>query len=637
MGTYTRWSVLLWILLFTSSLFAQNLSDSIYQERLFYLCKVWGHAKYYHSNIAAGNVDWDRKLIDILPAVKRAESNAEFNTALLELLNSAGVHGSTGSLPTIPDSLNNNLDVAWMQHDILNSQIQEGLAFIQTWFRPQSNVYVTPSSINHPNFDTDNYLYAVSRQLNEAERLLGLFRYWNMIHYFFPYKHIMDQDWDSTLREFLLPIAQTDDRAAYHLVFKQLTTRINDSHAFFASQPYWNWDGNAHTPFFMRFIEGETVITKVINGISGVSVGDVIKVIDGKAIEALRAELRPYAHGSNDEIIERTINSFVGFGNAGTFEVTVENGVETKTVTLERKNTYYSSLASNPNPAWQIIETEDGCRKALVDMDKLEREQIAEMFNEIGDTDAIIFDIRNYPNGTLWTLVDYIYPSRVTIARFTKPDVRYPGRLSWIDGTIGRGTSNPYEGEIIMLFDERTQSQAEYTCMGLEQFPGAIKIGSTTSAADGDVALIYLPDGIRTGATFLGVYYPDYTPTQRLGIIPDIEVRPTIEGIRAGRDELMDVALSCDLSTDVMDMENAVAFKTYPNPTSELLHYEWTTTATQTETFTMELVDMLGRTIQRNQAHALTGTLDVSEVPNGAYFLKLRTDSGSFSKKIVIQ
>jgi C-terminal processing protease CtpA/Prc len=41
----------------------------------------------------------------------------------------------------------------------------------------------------------------------------------------------------------------------------------------------------------------------------------------------------------------------------------------------------------------------------------------------------------------------------------------------------------------------------------------------------------------------IGVFYPDKTPTQRVGIIPDIEARPTIRGITAGRDEVLEVAL----------------------------------------------------------------------------------------------
>ncbi|WP_206367765.1 hypothetical protein [Sphingobacterium chungjuense] len=41
----------------------------------------------------------------------------------------------------------------------------------------------------------------------------------------------------------------------------------------------------------------------------------------------------------------------------------------------------------------------------------------------------------------------------------------------------------------------------------------------------------------------IGVYYPDGTETQRVGVAPDIEVKPTIDGIKAGRDELLEKAI----------------------------------------------------------------------------------------------
>ena len=41
----------------------------------------------------------------------------------------------------------------------------------------------------------------------------------------------------------------------------------------------------------------------------------------------------------------------------------------------------------------------------------------------------------------------------------------------------------------------------------------------------------------------VGVFYPDERPTQQVGIVPDIEVKPTIAGIRAHRDEVLEEAL----------------------------------------------------------------------------------------------
>ena len=42
----------------------------------------------------------------------------------------------------------------------------------------------------------------------------------------------------------------------------------------------------------------------------------------------------------------------------------------------------------------------------------------------------------------------------------------------------------------------------------------------------------------------IGVFYPDKSPTQRVGIVPDIEVSPTVEGIRTGRDEVLEAVRS---------------------------------------------------------------------------------------------
>ena len=49
---------------------------------------------------------------------------------------------------------------------------------------------------------------------------------------------------------------------------------------------------------------------------------------------------------------------------------------------------------------------------------------------------------------------------------------------------------------------------------------------------------------VRVGSiSDIGVYNPDGTETQRIGIIPDIEIKPTIKGIRAGKDELVEKAI----------------------------------------------------------------------------------------------
>lgn len=525
---------------------SQVVSDSVYHERLFYLCKAWGHAKYYHTRIAAGLVNWDNELLNTLTAAKTATTNAAFNEVLLNMLNNAGTMGTSNvTLPVVPDSLNNNNDLSWIQSPFLSDAVRANLNTITTRFRPQSNVYVTAAPA--PVFNTDSLYYTGEDFPGEEKRLLSMFRYWNQVHYFFPYKKIMDQNWDTTLVEFIPKIAASTDALTFNLAFSEFRTRINDGHAYYDSPVYDDFRGWSYPPFIVKYIENEMVITKVLQGVTNVAVGDVIKEIDGVNIYTLRDSLRKHAHGSNQNGIERNLNVLIMFGDSGDFEITVENSSGTHTTTLTRNLENANNLVIDNTPVWRETIVNGICTFGIVDMGRLETTQVAGMFADLWNTDAIIFDIRNHPKGTLQYIVNYLYSSPIHNAKFTVPDVKYPGRLTWISQTIGSGTSNPYRGKVILLFDERTQSHAEWTCMGLEQFPGAIKIGSQTAGADGNISYSYLTANIYTIFTGLGTYYPDYTPTQRVGIIPDFEVRPTIAGIRAGQDEVLNFALDCNL------------------------------------------------------------------------------------------
>jgi C-terminal processing protease CtpA/Prc len=91
--------------------------------------------------------------------------------------------------------------------------------------------------------------------------------------------------------------------------------------------------------------------------------------------------------------------------------------------------------------------------------------------------------------------------------------------------------------------NENTQSQAETTAMMFKQHPKAKVIGSNTSGANGDVIRFKIAD-LDTCFTGLGAYYPDGRETQRIGIIPDIVIKPTITGIKEGKDEVLERALN---------------------------------------------------------------------------------------------
>ena len=143
-------------------------------------------------------------------------------------------------------------------------------------------------------------------------------------------------------------------------------------------------------------------------------------------------------------------------------------------------------------------------------------------------------------------------PTRIRYCRFCYTLLVNPGAFHWRGQPLSLVPAAPrYTGKIVILIDEVSQSQAEYTAMAFRSAPNATVVGSTTAGADGNVSAIPLPGGLRSMISGIGVFYPDKKPTQRVGIIPDIEAKPTLQGIRSGRDEVLEVALRHILGPDV--------------------------------------------------------------------------------------
>jgi hypothetical protein len=621
-------NIFLFLIAFTfSSEMSAQVSDSVYYERIYYACKVWGHAKYYHSRIAAGEVNWDDVLLDILPNIKNAPDNQAFNNSLLAMLQQAGETTSgTGTLPVVPDSLNNNTDLSWIYHPIFLNEVSAQLDTIMQRFRPRSNVYV--SSAVGGRFNKDNLYYSGDQYPDEGKRILALFRYWNIIHYFFPYKHIMDQDWDTTLLQSIPEIIKAENALDYHLAMRAFTTKIDDSHAYFTSTTFDSWQGLSYTPFLARYIEGNIVVTKVHSSVYEVFSGDIVKKIDGFDIDYLIDSLRKFSYGSNEISIISNLIDIILSGDAEPFSVTLMNETGEHTVNLTRGK-YYSDLTKDNTPHWREIVL-NGCRFGVVHMGNLQNYQVPEIIDNFRAVDAIIFDIRNYPNGTLWTFADYLFDNPIHIVNFTNPDANYPGAFSWIEHTIGKGNPNPPQKKMIIMFDERTISQAEFTCMGLEQIPDAIKIGSTTAAADGNTCCTYLPGKIIINTSFMGVYYPDYTPTQRIGIIPDYEVLPTIQGIREGRDEVLEFALNCGwVGISEIGYKNQIIL--YPNPTTGKLII----TSDELQVTSVEVFDIFGRKCHSSYVTCYENNINISHLSTGIYFVKIFTEIGEVVRKVL--
>lgn len=636
-------------LIFHSSSFTQTLSDNEYFKRLYVVGRVWGYLKYFHPEVAKGRYNWDDTLMNKVKDPRVKSSNVDFNNLIKDLIKSAGELTQPASpQPSISQELGPNIDNTWIDTLQINDDTKSSLKKVYDWFRPQANNYLRLAPAGNLYLDKDSQYFGTAYYLFVPEmRMLSLFRYWNIVNYFSPYKNLMDQRWDKSLMEAIPDFVNSRDEVDYNIAILKLAAKTNDSHSFVSSSTISrNIKGIFYLPLSLKFIDGKTVVTKVLKDI-GIKPGDIIEKINGKPINDIRNELTPFIAASTPASLQRDINARLISGPLNeSLVLTVSNdfGIFDKSVSRGLNSTdYYALLNSNDSDIWQYIIYK-GKLFGYIDMRRLEVSQISKMFSDLWNTDALVIDIRNYPKGTMWSMIDYLFTRKVTVAKFLAPDPNFPGTFLWTSATIGTGTSkNVYNNTIYILFNEDTQSQAEYSIMAFEQHPKAIKIGSQTAGADGNVSIVYLPGGIMAYFTGLGTFYPDGRQTQRIGIIPDFEVKPTIKGIRERRDEVLEYALNHFVSTvspvtnPLMDVDFQL-YQNYPNPFNSSTKISFK--LKNSSKVILKVYDILGREIMRTETMYKSGLHEInfsaSGLSSGVYFYSVIAGSYIETKKMML-
>jgi len=183
-----------------------------------------------------------------------------------------------------------------------------------------------------------------------------------------------------------------------------------------------------------------------------------------------------------------------------------------------------------------------------VDLQRLEAAEVGAAFETIRNTPGAIFDMRGYPASGARAVV-------ARLARSGAPPAVIGGGMRY-DGVSGSFSleealwtleeyppGERYAGRVVLLADGSSQSAAEHVCALIKSVAAVTFIGSRTSGANGGVTRTVLPGGIVVNFTGQSVRHRDGSQLQRIGIVPDVEAHPTLQGIRAGRDDVLERAI----------------------------------------------------------------------------------------------
>ena len=386
-------------------------------------------------------------------------------------------------------------------------------------------------------------------------RLLAGFRIWAVFQYFFAYKDLMGEDWNRLLVESVPKLEKAVDATEYAEAVAEMVAHVHDSHASVSgSRALLELFGTEPPPVRTRIIEGQPVVTGLLDGDAaaqaGNAIGDVVLKVDGEDASERLSRLGKYIAASTPQSLENNLMRRWLNGARGTeVRLTIRDGRgQIREVRLAR--------AANANLPWRggdVVQVLPG-NVGYADLDRLTPESVGPMFEKLKDTRAIIFDMRGYPQGTGWLIAPRLTERKhVPAARFRRPLALAPEGLAGDISTVGAGWDFvqylpesdewKYTRPTVMLIDERAMSQAEHAGLFFEAANGTKFVGSSTAGADGDVARFTVPGGITIGFSGHDVRHIDGRQLQRVGLLPDIEVKPTVAGIRAGRDEVLERAL----------------------------------------------------------------------------------------------
>ncbi|GGG20453.1 hypothetical protein GCM10011344_21360 [Dokdonia pacifica] len=524
-------------------------------KNLTVLGKVWGFLKYHHPAVAIGDINWDYELFRVMEDIAFAKADSERDQRILKWIDSYGTIPKCKKCKETDDEAYLKPDNAWMASNGISEALQERLQYIYINRYQGKHYYIdkTPR-VGNPVFSNEN-TYASMKYPDTGFRLLSLYRYWNMIHYYFPYKDVMDKDWNAVLGEYIPQFINAKNELEYEIAALQLIGDIKDTHAnLWGGDDQWEaTKGSKFPPVHIQFIENKLVVVDFYNpemkSSLDLELGDAIIAIKGVPASKIIEEKIPYYPASNHEARMRDISSEILKGDGESLDLTVlRDGkeIKIKMPLYERKELDIYGWYREPEDgvkSYKMLPDNIG----YITLANITREDPKSISKEFLNCKGIIIDIRNYPSAFMpFALGQFIAPRGTEFVKFTRPNLKNPGEF--VMGSplmIGAGNiaKDKFKGKVVVLVNELSQSQAEYTAMAFRAAPNSTIIGSTTAGADGNVSSILLPGGLRTMISGIGVFYPDGSPTQRVGIVPDIEVKPTIKGIKEGRDELIEKAI----------------------------------------------------------------------------------------------
>ncbi len=377
---------------------------------------------------------------------------------------------------------------------------------------------------------------------DRATRLADVALAWNVFQHFYPYFDVVLADWPGELRRGLTRAATDRDVAAFEDTLDHLVAALHDGHG----HVYQSSDGRPrHLPLLWDWVENRLVVTVVDREhAAGVVPGDVVTAIDGRPVEAALLAEEERISGATAQWRRYQSLQKLASGKTGSVRLTVEHPGGTKAeVTLERSLPVYGPGALEEKRPEKIAEVAPGV--IYIDIGRISDDDWKGALDRLSKAKGIVFDFRGYPSLSP-VFLQHLTGVPIESAQWRIPVITRPDHEGWSFAS-SHWTLEPLTprltAHIAFVTDGRAISYAE-SCMGIvEHYKLGAIVGAPTAGTNGNINPFTLPGGYRFIWTGMQVLKHDGSRHHGVGILPTVPASRTIQGVAAGKDEVLQRAI----------------------------------------------------------------------------------------------
>ncbi len=396
-------------------------------------------------------------------------------------------------------------------------------------------------------------------ELGLDRRIAGLAQLWAEVRWAYPdFKHTPALDWDSLFIAYLPKVRSAKGTHEYYQVLKEFMAQLRDAHSNVYFPSHIN-DSMGRPPIRTERIEDRVLVRDVMSptvaGL-GVRVGQEVVAIDGIPVDEYAARrIAPYQSSSTpQDLTVRTYTYALLWGRKNQpVRLTLRDGDGTQQeVQVPRSG--YEDRIEQPAVRDSLLPGNIGyLRVDTFGRDTIVR-QMREVMERFQSTRGLVVDVRRNGGGN--SNIGYALLKILARRPFTGSEARIRSynayfRVWGFDplltvfpaDTIAPDTTLHYDGPVVVLAGPRTFSAAEDFLVAYDQMERGAIVGRPTAGSTGQPMFFRLPGGGSARVRTKHDSYADGRQFDGIGIQPDIEVHPTVTGIRAGRDEVLEAAL----------------------------------------------------------------------------------------------